>query len=114
MASYSPLRMHDLEHQPEDSEDVIILTSKKANSEYRTADPLSKWPALAALAHSLLAIICDLHCTSSPLLVFPSGVMPMGCVSRTSFLVWNWLMTCVTSTKDVLSKCHGTGKQSLT
>lgn len=58
MASYSPLQMHVLEHQPEDSEDFIQLPSKKANSEYRTTDSLSKWPAWAALAHSLLAIIC--------------------------------------------------------
>lgn len=58
MVSYSPLRMHDLDHQPEDSEDVILLPSKKANSEYGTAYSVSKWPAWAALAHSLLAIIC--------------------------------------------------------
>ncbi|KAG1748352.1 uncharacterized protein EDB91DRAFT_1327650 [Suillus paluster] len=58
MASYSPLRMHDLEHQPEDSEDAILLPSKQFISQYRTADPPSEWPAWTALGLSVLAVVC--------------------------------------------------------
>ncbi|KAG1728836.1 uncharacterized protein EDB91DRAFT_1339135, partial [Suillus paluster] len=59
MASYSPLRMHDLEHQPEDeSEDAILLPSKQFISEHRTADSPSEWPTWTALGLSVLAIVC--------------------------------------------------------
>jgi hypothetical protein len=55
--------MHDLEHQPEDSEDVILLPSKNVNYKHRTADTLSRWLTWATLGHSVLAVIfaCALY-----------------------------------------------------
>ncbi|KAG0705822.1 hypothetical protein DFH29DRAFT_904992 [Suillus ampliporus] len=58
MVSYSPLRMHDPEHQLEDSEKAILLPSKHFISEHHTADPPSKWPAWAALGLSVFAAVC--------------------------------------------------------
>lgn len=58
MASYSPLRMHDLDHQPEDGEDDILLAGKHVTSEHRTMDHPSKRPAWAALGLQVIAFIC--------------------------------------------------------
>ncbi|KAG1850795.1 hypothetical protein DFJ58DRAFT_716748 [Suillus subalutaceus] len=58
MASYSPLRMHDLDHQPEDGEDDILLPGRHITSEHRTMDPRSKQPAWATLGLQVIAIIC--------------------------------------------------------
>ncbi|KAG0705814.1 hypothetical protein DFH29DRAFT_1029081 [Suillus ampliporus] len=58
MASYSPLQMHDQEHQLEDSEDAILLPNKHFISEHHTTDPPSKWPAWATLGLSVLAVVC--------------------------------------------------------
>ncbi|KAG1735315.1 uncharacterized protein EDB91DRAFT_1083769 [Suillus paluster] len=60
MASYSPLRTHDLEHQLEDSEDANLLPNKHFISEHCTAavDPPFEWPAWTALGLSILAVVC--------------------------------------------------------
>ncbi|KAG2141415.1 uncharacterized protein EDB93DRAFT_1241772 [Suillus bovinus] len=58
MALYSPLRMHDLGHQPEDAEEDILLPGKHITSEYRTVDPPSKRLAWAALVLQVIAVIC--------------------------------------------------------
>ncbi|OJA16843.1 hypothetical protein AZE42_03621 [Rhizopogon vesiculosus] len=55
--SYSPLQMHDLEHQLEDSEDAILLPSKRFIPDH-TADPLSTWTTWTTLVLSVLAIAC--------------------------------------------------------
>ncbi|KAG1847091.1 hypothetical protein C8R48DRAFT_615858 [Suillus tomentosus] len=57
MASYSPLQMHDLDHQPEDTEGDILLPGKHT-LEHRTGDPSSKRPAWAALVLQVIAVIC--------------------------------------------------------
>lgn len=57
MASYSPLQMHDLDHQPEDTEGDILLPDKHT-PEHSTADPSSKRPAWAALVLQVIAVIC--------------------------------------------------------
>ncbi|OJA07882.1 hypothetical protein AZE42_11592 [Rhizopogon vesiculosus] len=57
IASYSPLRMHDLEYQPEDSgEEAILLPSKDFNSEPHKVDPASKWSTRATLGLSVLVV----------------------------------------------------------
>lgn len=58
MASYLPLRMHDLDHQPEDAEDDILLPDKHITSQHRAVDPPSTWPAWAALVLPAIAVIC--------------------------------------------------------
>jgi len=58
MASYSPLQIHDLDHQPEDSEDDILLPSKHITSGHRTIDPPSKRPDWTALGLQVIAVIC--------------------------------------------------------
>lgn len=58
MASYSPLQMHDLDHQPEDGEDDILLPSKHITSGHRTMDPPSKRPDWTALGLQVIAVIC--------------------------------------------------------
>jgi hypothetical protein len=59
MASYSPLRMHDQEYQPEDSgEEAILLPSKGFISEPQKADPASKWSSRATLGLSVLVVAC--------------------------------------------------------
>ena len=59
MESYSPLQMHDLEHQPEDSEeDVTLLPSKRFISEPNTTDPPSKWSTWATQGLCILAVAC--------------------------------------------------------
>src|SRR5882757_2046479 len=59
MASYSPLRMHDQEYQPEDSgEEAIFLPSKGFISEPPKADPASKWTTRATLGLSVLVVAC--------------------------------------------------------
>ncbi|KAG1764514.1 hypothetical protein EDD22DRAFT_845810 [Suillus occidentalis] len=59
MASYSPLQMHDLDHQQhEDAEDDTLLPGKHIASEHRTVDPASKLPAWTALALPVIAVIC--------------------------------------------------------
>ncbi|KAG0700227.1 hypothetical protein DFH29DRAFT_832760 [Suillus ampliporus] len=59
MASYSPLQMHDLEYQLEDSgEETILLPSKGFISEPHKTDPASKWPTWATLGLSVLAVAC--------------------------------------------------------
>lgn len=44
MASYSPLQTHDLDYQPQDAEDYVLLPGKHITSEHHTAGSLSKWP----------------------------------------------------------------------
>jgi len=62
MTSYSPLRMHDLEHDhPEDSEDIILLPGKHFTFEPPATDPPSKWSSLAVLGLSILAVACHAH-----------------------------------------------------
>lgn len=58
MTLYSPLRMHDLDHQHEDAEDDTLLPGKHITSEHRTVDPASKLPAWVALALPVIAVIC--------------------------------------------------------
>ncbi|KAG1736943.1 hypothetical protein EDD22DRAFT_959693 [Suillus occidentalis] len=58
MAPYSPLQMHDLDHQHEDAEDDTLLPGKHITSEHRTVDPASKLPAWTALALPVIAVIC--------------------------------------------------------
>lgn len=58
MASYSPLQMHDLDHQHEDAEDDTLLPGKRITSEHRTVDPASKRPAWTALGLLVVAVIC--------------------------------------------------------
>ncbi|OJA09715.1 hypothetical protein AZE42_13123 [Rhizopogon vesiculosus] len=59
MASYSPLRMHDQEYQPEDSgEEAILLPSKGFIFEPQKADPASKWSSRATLGLSVLVVAC--------------------------------------------------------
>jgi len=59
MESYSPLQMHDLEHQPEDSEeDVTLLPSKRFISEPHATHPPSTWSTWATQGLSILAVAC--------------------------------------------------------
>jgi hypothetical protein len=49
ITSFSPLQMHDLDHQPQDAEDDILLPGKLITSEHRTVGSSSKRPAWVAL-----------------------------------------------------------------
>jgi hypothetical protein len=84
MAPYSPLQMHDLDHQHEDAEDDTLLPGKHITSEHRTVDPASKLPAWTALALPVIAAICAF---ALYLHLFLGNVVYKGCVSQTSFQV---------------------------
>jgi len=134
MASYVPLQMHDLEHQVED-EQAVLLPSNHFISEPHTANLPYKWSTWATLGLSILAASCactlyiasariswrrDAHGLRQPNqypgleLIDALREKQTGTYSQSSWTL-RCERTCVASrSNDVLSKRHRTGEQSLT